>query len=209
MLVASAAERNKIPILEVIKRYVDPKKNYKCLEIASGTGTHIAYFASKVPNVEFQPSEHNTRALHSIVAYVDKYRFPNIRVPLYIDVAKSPDFWALPKDYGPNSVDLMLNINMIHISSNAAVDGLFRAASGLLQLGTGILVTYGPYCFDGKISPDSNAQFDDGLRKQNPEWGLRDVRDLKEKAKLNNLILEKVHEMPANNHCLVFRRLDS
>ena len=77
-------------------------------------------------------------------------------------------------------MDLMLNVNMIHISSNLAVTGLFEAASGLLKKGTGLLITYGPYAFEGKISPDSNVQFDCGLKKQNPEWGLRDVRDLKE-----------------------------
>ena len=119
------------------------------------------------------------------------FQFPNIRVPLYIDVAKTPDFWALPKDYGPHSIDLLLNINMIHISSNLAVTGLFEAASGLLKKGTGLLITYGPYAFEGKISPDSNIQFDDGLRKQNPEWGLRDVRELKEVISCLNSIYEK------------------
>uniref|UniRef100_A0AC34R2W1 Methyltransferase-like 26 n=1 Tax=Panagrolaimus sp. JU765 TaxID=591449 RepID=A0AC34R2W1_9BILA len=171
MLVAASAERNKLPILEVLKLYIDANKKYKCLEIASGTGTHVSFFASQLPNVEFQPSEHNSRSLHSIVAYVDKYRFENVRVPLFIDVTKPPDFWALPADYSPNSVDLMLNINMIHISSNDAVDGLFRAAGGLLKIGTGLLITYGPYAFDGKIFPESNVQFDAGLREQNPEWG--------------------------------------
>uniref|UniRef100_A0A914P3X3 Methyltransferase-like 26 n=1 Tax=Panagrolaimus davidi TaxID=227884 RepID=A0A914P3X3_9BILA len=74
MLIASAAERNKGEILKVIKQYFDTTKPYKCLEIASGTGAHVAHFAKELPNIDFQPSEHNPRALHSIVAYVDKYR---------------------------------------------------------------------------------------------------------------------------------------
>lgn len=100
-------------------------------------------------------------------------------MPLIIDATKPPDFWALPADYGPGQLDLVLNINMIHISSQNAVDGLFRAAGGLLKRGTGRLVTYGPYMFNGVISPQSNVDFDAGLRKENSDWGLRDVEALK------------------------------
>uniref|UniRef100_A0A914YGB3 Uncharacterized protein n=1 Tax=Panagrolaimus superbus TaxID=310955 RepID=A0A914YGB3_9BILA len=69
---------------------------------------------------------------------------------------------------------------MIHISSNSAINGLFKAAEGLLKHGTGLMITYGPYAFDGKISPESNIKFHSGLISQNPEWGLRDIKELKE-----------------------------
>ncbi|KAH7724152.1 hypothetical protein AAVH_08230 [Aphelenchoides avenae] len=95
---------------------------------------------------------------------------------------------------------------MIHISSDAAVDGLFESAGFLLKPYTGRLFTYGPYGFDGKISPESNLRFDKSLRGQNPEWGLRDVEELKKKAAANRLTLKKVHAMPANNHMLVFEK---
>jgi hypothetical protein len=98
----------------------------------------------------------------------------------------------------------MLNVNMIHISSNDAVDGLFRAAGGLLKPDTGRLITYGPYAIDGKISPQSNVTFDASLRAQDPQWGLRDIHDLKTKALHNGLQLLEIHEMPANNHTLIF-----
>lgn len=49
-----------------------------------------------------------------------------MRVPLFIDVTRSVDRWALPADYSPRDVDAILNINMIHISSNSAVEGLFK-----------------------------------------------------------------------------------
>lgn len=69
---------------------------------------------------------------------------------------------------------------MIHICSTAAIEGLFKAAGGLLKRGTGLMITYGPLAFDGKISPESNVNFHNGLKSQNPEWGLRDVTELKE-----------------------------
>ncbi|KAI6243141.1 hypothetical protein M3Y99_00137500 [Aphelenchoides fujianensis] len=194
MLVAPAVERNKQPILEV-------------LELASGTGGHVIHFAQHFTRATFQPSEVNPRSLHSIVAHVDHYRPENVRIPLHIDCTRSPDRWALPGDYGPASVDLILNINMIHISSNAAVSGLFKAANGLLKSG-GRLITYGPYGIDGRITPESNVSFDQNLRAENPEWGLRQVDELVDEAKRNGLRFVAKHAMPANNHVLVFEKPD-
>ena len=47
-------------------------------------------------------------------------------MPLFIDVTKPLNTWALPEDFAPNEVDVVYNANMIHISSNAAVAGLFQ-----------------------------------------------------------------------------------
>lgn len=110
---------------------------------------------------------------------------------------------------------------MIHISSNAAVAGLFRAASGLLKSGRGTpisvihggrfsldgrLITYGPYGANGRIEPMSNQVFDQTLRSKNPEWGLRHVEDLTKEAEKNNLRLKGTHSMPANNKTLIFEK---
>ncbi|VDK46828.1 unnamed protein product [Cylicostephanus goldi] len=208
MLRAAAAERNAGPISDVLRRYLtdDMKHSLQLLEIASGTGQHVIKFAEKFPGVTFQPSEIDARSLHSIVAYIDHYRLGNVRVPLFIDVTKPVSHWALPGDYGPQAVDVILSSNMIHISSNAAVDGLFNAAGVLLKRGSGLLITYGPYAVDGVISPQSNIDFDAGLRSQNPEWGLRDISHLSRLASSCGLTLVARHDMPANNHMLVFSR---
>uniref|UniRef100_A0A915EKR9 Methyltransferase-like 26 n=1 Tax=Ditylenchus dipsaci TaxID=166011 RepID=A0A915EKR9_9BILA len=188
MLSAPAATRNKEPILQVLRQYFDPNIEYKVLEIASGTGEHVTYFAEHMPNITFQPSELNPRYLHSIVAHVDNFRLPNVRVPLCIDVRKPPDVWALPKDAGPGELDAVLNFNMIHISSNEAIHGIFRAASGLLKPSNGLLITYGPYAINGGI------------------MGLREVTELEKLANTNDMKLSKIHEMPANNHMLIFKK---
>jgi len=206
MLSAPAASRNKEPILEVLKKYFNFTDKAKCLEIASGTGEHAVFFARSFPHMVYQPSDILPRNIHSIVAYIDNCKLPNIRIPLIIDATKPPDFWALPADFGPGQLDLVLNINMMHISSQDAVDGLFRAAGDLLKRGGGRLITYGPYMFNGVISPQSNVDFDAGLRKENSDWGLRDVEALKKLADHNGLALSDVHNMPANNYTLVFSR---
>ncbi|VDM75419.1 unnamed protein product [Strongylus vulgaris] len=204
MLRAAAAERNANPIANVLNRYL--LDDMKLLEIASGTGQHVIKFAEKFPGVTFQPSEIDARSLHSIVAYIDHYRLGNVRVPLFIDVTKPVNHWALPGDYGPRAVDVILSINMIHISCDAAVEGLFKAASVLLKRGSGLLITYGPYAIDGVISPQSNIDFDARLRSQHPEWGLRDTGYLTRLASNCGLTMIARHDMPANNHMLIFSR---
>jgi len=119
-------------------------------------------------------------------------------------VSSNVSQWGLS---GSEKFDIVFCSNVIHITPWNCTLGLFEGSSALLKGGAGLLITYGPYACDGVLSPESNLDFDLSLRSRNPEWGIRDIRDLKKLAEKNKMTLESMHEMPANNKILVFRKL--
>ncbi len=128
---------------------------------------------------------------------------PNVWPPVTLDA--SVDSWPLPEPHA--RFDLVLCINMLHISPwDTAGVGLLRGAGAVLRRG-GALLTYGPHKVEGGFSSEGNRNFDSMLREKNPEWGLRNVDDVTREAAAHGLQRERVVDMPANNLCLIFRRI--
>lgn len=192
---APATQRNRGPILEVLKSVLPPAG--LVLELASGTGEHAAHFAGELPGLTWQPSDPEPQALASIAAWREAAGSANLRQPLQIDAAA--DDWPIA------AADAMLCINMIHISPWAATEGLMRGAGRLLP-SAAPLVIYGPFRREGQALEPSNAAFDADLRRRNPAWGLRGLEEVAACAKAQGLSLDQVVKMPANNLTLVFRK---
>ncbi|MDJ0535271.1 MAG: DUF938 domain-containing protein [Xenococcaceae cyanobacterium MO_207.B15] len=195
---APATQRNREPILEVLLRVLPTQGNI--LEIASGTGEHSICFAPRLAPRQWYPSEQQPQLRDSIIAWQNHYNSDNLHPPLDIDAAA--EHWAIEElDITVNAI---VNINMIHISGWETCLGLMAGAKRILPVG-GILYLYGPYKRNGRHTAPSNQAFDQSLRSQNPEWGVRNLEDVISVAQDNNLVLQEIVQMPANNLSVVFK----
>ena len=194
-LLSPAVARNRDPILAVLRRHLPAQGTV--LEIASGTGEHAAYFAPQFPRLVWQPTDLDPEALASIEAHCAAANAPNLRAPIALDVTAAA--WPVTR------ADAIISINMIHISPWAATQGLMAGAARVLAPG-GVLYLYGPFKENGMHTAPSNAAFDASLRARDPEWGVRDVGDVRELADRHGFDFVERVVMPANNLSLTFRR---
>ena len=192
-LSAPAVARNRDPIFAVLRRLLPPAGTV--LEIASGTGEHAVHFAAGLPRVVWQPTDVDPDALRSIAAHRDAAGLPNLLAPIELDVTAPA--WPV------EGADAVVSINMIHIAPWAAAEGLMAGAARLLAP-DGVLFLYGPFKEDRHTAP-SNAAFDESLRARNPDWGVRDLRDVEALARRYGFELAERVAMPANNLSVVFR----
>ena len=201
--VAPAALRNETAIVRALATVLEDAglrdDRRRALELASGTGQHCAALARVFPGITWTPSDRDDVALDSIAAWRDHAALANIEAPLKIDLHE-PD-WTNAVVAG---VDVMLAINLLHISPWPVTGALLRGASQLL-FEQGLLAVYGCFKRDGDWVSDSNRAFDADLRMEDERWGVRDTADVAAEATRYNLTVMKVIEMPANNTMLVLR----
>lgn len=193
---SEACERNKDPILEVLRRAFADRS--MVLEIGSGTGQHAVYFAANLKNLVWQPTER----LANLAALTSRLRLhgaENIRVPTVLDVTQK--MWPV------RGVDAVFSANTLHIMSWAEVTAMFAGIDAVLSA-RGVLCVYGPFRYHGTHTSASNQRFDAELRERDPKSGIRDVDDVCALAAASRLRLAVDHDLPANNRLLEFVRID-
>jgi cyclopropane fatty-acyl-phospholipid synthase-like methyltransferase len=193
-LYAPAVARNREPICKAVRPYLPDSGCV--LEIASGSGEHIISFA-RDSKAQFHPSDMDVDARASIDQWVAACGLQNVQPALSLDA--SCDQWPL------TCADLIVCINMVHISPWAATVGLIRGAARILRP-NGHLFLYGPYRRGNTHTAASNFAFDQDLRARNPAWGIRDLEEVEALAEAHGLRLVTVQNMPANNFVVVFGR---
>ena len=193
---APATQRNRVPILEVLSRVLPGSGTM--LEVGSGTGEHAAWFAHQLRPTVWQPSDPDPAMRRSIAAHGQGVE--TLLPPLDLDVTRFP--WPV------DQADAIVCINLIHLAPWAATEGLMKGA-GIVLPAKGVLYLYGPFKRDGAHTAPSNAAFDDSLRAENPQWGVRDLGAVADLAKAQGLALREVVEMPSNNLSVVFGKSET
>jgi len=195
LLTSAAAERNKDPILTVLETVLPASGSV--LEIASGTGQHVCFFAAELPGLRWQPTEPDEPHREAIESRIRESGLHNVEAPLALDVNEPR--WPVAALY-----DAVLCINMVHISPWSSTNALCLGAARHLRTG-GKLVLYGHYLESGTAVP-SNLDFDATLKRRNQQWCLRELDEVSRVAALHGLQRQQVVRMPANNLTVVFSK---
>ncbi|MDY6956842.1 MAG: DUF938 domain-containing protein [Pseudomonadota bacterium] len=191
---APACERNREPILAVLRRHFADR--HRVLEIGSGTGQHAVYFGAALPHLVWQTSE-RAEQHEGIRAWLSESALANVLPPLRLDVAT--DGWP------PLGYDAAFSANTLHIMSWPEVKACF-AGLGRVLTDEARVVIYGPFNVNGQFTSDSNAEFDRWLKARDARMGIRDLAAVGTLASAIGLRLVENLAMPANNRCLIWQR---
>jgi len=191
---SEACERNKGPILEILRRVFADRS--QVLEIGSGTGQHAVHFAAHLDHVTWHPTE-RLSALPELAVRIQTEGGRNVRQPMVLDVRQS--VWPL------RSVDAVFTANTLHILSWTEVTAMFNGIGATLSPG-GVVCVYGPFRYAGRYTSPSNLEFDRLLQERDPDSGIREIHDLTALASGFGLRLDADHDLPAHNRLLIFMK---
>ncbi|MCK0168936.1 class I SAM-dependent methyltransferase [Jannaschia sp. S6380] len=185
-LIAAPAARNLGPILDVLLPRL-PRRG-DVLELASGTGQHIAALAAHRPDLSFHPTDPDPTRRASIDAHCRG--LPNVMPAGDIDAGQAG--WAVEA-----GADAVLVVNLLHLISDGELAILLDEAHRAMSPG-GLLAIYGPFRRDGILSSPGDRAFDADLRAQDEAIGLKDAAMIETVLTVLGCAVEMV-EMPANN----------
>jgi len=191
-LVAPAASRN-VEHLCALLSEVAPDRG-RALELASGTGQHVAAFAERLPGLEWQPTEIDAARRASIDDYASD--LPNVAPAIALDATQRG--WANRR----GGQDLIVLINLLHLISQPEAKTIIAETARALVPG-GRFVLYGPFMRAGELTSEGDARFHATLTAQDPEIGYKDDFDTIDLMQDAGMELVQVLEMPANNLALV------
>ena len=197
-----ATKRNRTFIGDVLSRII--QKNGSILEIGSGSGEHGVAFQKRFPETIWQTSDPDLRHRQSISSWI-LYEKLNMKMPqpLAIDVEITP--WEISSALAL-SLQVIVSINLIHISSWNCTRSLFKESGKLLSNGK-YLMLYGPFKIDNEHISQSNYLFDKSLKMQNNNWGVRNLDEVNKEAYNNGFAQKELICMPANNLSIIYKKV--
>jgi SAM-dependent methyltransferase len=189
-----AAERNKEPILKVIRPWLGA--GARVLEVASGTGQHAEYFAKQMPDIEWQPSDLADK-LPGLRRRYAIAECENLQPPVPFDAAHP--------DVSMGRFDAIFMANGLQIMPFSAFEKLAENLPELL-VQNGQFITYSPFRFETREFEPSNRKFDQMLRNRASHMGVRLFEDVRAALEPHGMEFVEDVAMPANNYILRFRR---
>lgn len=191
---SAAADNNKAPILEVLKKYIKGEK--RLLEVGTGTAQHAVHFAKHFEKLMWVTSDvaKNRSAINAVLV---KEKLPNLFGPEKLEIGVD--------DFPKGSYDFVFTANTLHIMSWKECKTLFKLLGKRLREGS-MVFFYGPFKYKGEFTSASNGEFDAHLKEQNIKSGIRNFEDVEKNMTDYGFKLVNDHEMPANNRLLVFSR---
>jgi len=196
---ARSAVNNGEAIYDCIAGYVPSSGTV--LELASGTGQHIAELASRHGKVDWQPSDVIDERMPSINAWRKHAGVDNLLAPILLDACGD---WheELADDIG-----LIHVANLFHVIGEQAALNVIRGVAGALAQG-GYFFIYGPFRVGGKFRSDTDEAFHVGLTGKHHAVGYKDLEWMQAELENAGLSFCDLHEMPANNLVLVVQKGD-
>ena len=205
---SESCERNSAPILQVLQQHLGQARTV--LEIGSGTGQHAVHFAAAMPWLRWQASDHRDY-LPGIRQWLDEAALPNTPAPLELQAVIGEGLQPLPPlpaHDGVAGFDAVFSANTLHIMGWEEVQALFAGLPALMAPDA-LFIAYGPFNYNSAYTSDSNRNFDGWLKARDPRSGIRDFEAVDALARAQQLELREDVAMPANNRCLVWRRMRS
>lgn len=191
-----AAERNKGPILEVLKELIEGDDR-AVLEVGSGTGQHGEFFAGAFPGLDWIYTD-RPENLVELSRRQEASGLANLKGPVEYAAGTNP----LPA----GAFDLLFSANTFHIMGWKEVKTLIKEAGKNLGPGARFVV-YGPFRYADRGLEPSNENFDQMLKARDPKSGIRLFEDVKNQAENRGFRLLKDYSMPANNRLLAFIKI--
>ncbi len=193
---SAACERNKEPILQVLKTVIT-RADRRLLEVGTGTGQHAEFMAPYFPQLEWHPTDLGER-LSDLKIWHRDLRASNIQPPQRLDVSKD--------DFPKLKFDLVFTANTLHIMHWKDCKAFMKLLGNRLRENSRAIF-YGPFNYEGNFTSESNREFDALLKERDPLSGIRSFEDIHNNMSKHGFELVEDVEMPANNRMLIFNRL--
>lgn len=191
---SQACINNRDAILSAIRLFLNEANTV--LEIGSGTGQHAVYFAEHLTHLYWQTSD-LAENHEGINEWIDESELTNVAKPIVLDVNQT---LAPTKQY-----DAIFTANTLHIMNMPTVENCLNQSAQLLS-NKGVLIVYGPFKYDGEFTSESNARFEQWLKTNSLEQGIRDFERINALLEKQGFTLKKDIKMPANNQLIVWEK---